>query len=134
MKEMKNVRTFRGSVASDMVSLRGFIAEAMAEVASYIPDRDLQYNIRLIIDELMVNGADHGNAWNRNKRVHLRIDMEPDRMRIAVRDEGDGFYYSPKDFSCTSDSCCGRGLFIVESICRSVEYQGNVIRCLMDLV
>ena len=130
---MKNVRTFQGSVASDMESLRGFIAEAMGEIASYIPDRDLQYDIRLIIDELMVNGADHGNAWDGNKRVHLRVDMEPTVMHISVRDEGEGFYYSSKDFSCTTESCCGRGLFIVESICRSVEYHGNMIRCLMDL-
>ena len=89
---MKNVRTFQGSVASDMESLRGFIAEAMGEIASYIPDRDLQYDIRLIIDELMVNGADHGNAWDGNKRVHLRVDMEPTVMHISVRDEGEGFY------------------------------------------
>lgn len=130
---MREVRTYEGSVASDMEALRGFIAETMDAIAAYIPNRDLQYNIRLIIDELMVNGADHGNAWNRDKQVFLRIDMEPDRMRIAVRDEGEGFYYSAEDFECTTDSCCGRGLFIVESICRSVEYKGNSIHCLMDL-
>lgn len=130
---MRKVRTFQGSVASDMAALRRFIADAMEVISAYIPNRDLQYDIRLIIDELMVNGADHGNAWDGNKRVHLCVDMEPTVMHISVRDEGDGFYYSSKDFSCTSDSCCGRGLFIVESICRSVEYKGNVIRCLMDL-
>ena len=70
---MKNVRTFQGSVASDMESLRGFIAEAMGEIASYIPDRDLQYDIRLIIDELMVNGAGVvcGGVQTENATVYL---------------------------------------------------------------
>ena len=131
---MREVRTIQGSVASDMALLRGFIADVMKEIASYVPDGDLQYDIRLIIDELMVNGADHGNAWNRDKQGHLRVDMEDDGMSIAVRDEGEGFCYSTDQFQCTEDSCCGRGLFIVETICRSVEYKGNVIRCFMDLV
>ena len=131
---MRKVRTFQGSVASDMAALRSFIADAMEVISAYIPNRDLQYEIRLIIDELMVNGADHGNAWNRDKQVFLRVDVEPGLMRIAVRDEGEGFYYSADDFECTTESCCGRGLFIVESICRSVEYKGNAIHCLMDLV
>ena len=55
---MRKVRTYEGAVASDMKALRGFIAETMEAISAYIPNRDLQYNIRLIIDELMVNGAD----------------------------------------------------------------------------
>lgn len=130
---MNRGNLIEGSVPSDMLSLRKFIADAMVEVASYVTDRDLLFDIRLIIDELLLNGADHGNEWDRQKQVYLRMDFIPSGVKIIVRDEGRGVQYLPEGDPCTMDGCSGRGLFLVESICRSVAYEGNTVKCYMEL-
>ncbi|MDD7363629.1 MAG: ATP-binding protein [Peptoniphilus sp.] len=130
---MKRISSIMGSVQSDMRSLHAFIADAMRQVAYYVKDNDLQYNIRLVIDELLLNGADHGNAWDSQKKVHLRIDFKPEELCITVRDEGAGIKHRLEDVDCTNDSCSGRGLFIVNAICDSVHYDGNTVRCYLDI-
>ncbi|MDQ0508890.1 anti-sigma F factor [Aedoeadaptatus ivorii] len=130
---MKELRTIEGSVESDMLSLRGFIAEAMRQVSFYISDIDLQYDIRLIIDELLLNGAQHGNDWDSDKKVYLLVELGPETVSIVVRDEGRGIDTVREAFDCSSTRCNGRGLFLVESICESVRYEGNTIRCHMNI-
>ncbi|CAC9936765.1 hypothetical protein PEPCOX59622_01676 [Aedoeadaptatus coxii] len=130
---MEGRRWIEGSVPSDMLMLREFIAGAMRQAASYVSDRDRLFDIRLIIDELLLNGADHGNAWDRKKEVYLRMEFIPNGVKIVVRDEGRGIDYVPEGYVCTTDCCSGRGLFIVESICQSVAYEGNTIECYMEL-
>ncbi|CAC9931409.1 hypothetical protein PEPNEM18_00977 [Aedoeadaptatus nemausensis] len=130
---MNRGNLIEGSVPSDMFLLKEFIADAMGEVASYVTDRDLLFDIRLIIDELLLNGADHGNEWDREKQVYLRMDFISDGVRIVVQDEGRGIQYFPEGDPCTMDCCSGRGLFLVESLCRSVAYEGNTIECYLEL-
>lgn len=126
------MHSIEGSVDSNLACLHNFIARAMRQVASHVSDEDLLYNIRLIIDELLLNGADHGNAWNRDKKVYLRIEIKPDGMCIVVRDEGKGFQKDCTPYDYASDRCGGRGLFLVESICESVIYEGNTVHCYLN--
>ena len=50
-----------------------------------------QYFISLAAREILINAVKHGNHFDRNKKVLLRLIKTSDSMAIEVTDEGDGF-------------------------------------------
>lgn len=119
----------RGYVPSHVDYLQSFLAGTMDQIKEYVTDEDLIFDIKLIIDELVVNGAMHGNGWNESKRVFLKIELDPDELIILVQDEGKGVEYSTDQYDCTQLKCSGRGLVIVEALTDSINYEGNRICC-----
>jgi serine/threonine-protein kinase RsbW len=47
--------------------------------------------IGLAVREIMINGVIHGNACNPYKKVVVTISRTPDKLKIVVSDEGEGF-------------------------------------------
>lgn len=119
----------RGNVPSHVDHLKPFLTGTMDQIKRYVTDEDLIFDIKLIIDELVVNGAMHGNGWNEDKRVFLKIDLDPDEMTIAVQDEGKGMNYTTDQYDCAAKKCNGRGLVIVEALTDAISYEGNRILC-----
>lgn len=128
-------RKFRiqGNVPSEITFVNHFLAGTMNQIQRYIKDEDLIFDIRLIIDELVVNGAKHGNKWNESKKVFLKIYMEDQELNIQVEDEGEGLNYSTDQYDCTKLKCSGRGLVIVEALADTIKYDGNRIYCKKNL-
>lgn len=116
-------------VPSDIDYVGQFLSNAMEKIRKHVIDEDLIFDIRLIIDELVVNGAQHGNEWNSSKKVFLKVDMDREKMMISVRDEGIGMNYSTDQFDCKEMKCSGRGLLIVEALTDVITYNGNQICC-----
>src|SRR5579871_2073580 len=59
-------------------------------------DEDDRHRIGMAVRECMVNAVVHGNRYNRNKRVHVRVSVErpaPSCVRLTIRitDQGEGF-------------------------------------------
>ncbi len=54
-------------------------------------DEDDIHRIGMSVRETMVNAVVHGNRYNVRKKVRLRISRAPDRLAVAVADEGEGF-------------------------------------------
>ena len=54
-------------------------------------DEDALHEIGMAVREAMVNAVVHGNRYNFNKKVHLKIDKNPDSLGIQITDEGEGF-------------------------------------------
>lgn len=119
----------RGYVPSHVDYLKPFLAGTMNQIKQYVTDEDLIFDIKLIIDELVANGAMHGNEWNEAKRVFLKIELDPDELTILVQDEGQGLEYSTDQYDCNEMKCSGRGLVIVEALTDAICYEGNRIRC-----
>jgi serine/threonine-protein kinase RsbW len=69
------------------------IIESQLQECKY-EDKDI-FGIRLALEEAMVNAIKHGNQMNKDKRVHIRFRVAPDRFEVGITDEGPG--YDPGD-------------------------------------
>jgi serine/threonine-protein kinase RsbW len=97
-----------------------------AEEAGF--DEDELHRIGMAVRECMVNAVVHGNRYNRNKTVHIGVDVEKPgqatgtrpgqgtRLTIRIRDQGDGFELQEVPDPLQENNLLrhsGRGLFLM---------------------
>ncbi len=112
--------------------VRKLIKEMMSCIETWHDlEENEEYELRLIINELIVNGIIHGNRCFCNKMLTVVIYALDNRtISICIEDEGKGFNYKKieeGDFPCDSIlfSERGRGLKIVRAICDSIQFNHN---------
>jgi serine/threonine-protein kinase RsbW len=96
------------------------------------PPQDTRVNVPLACDEAITNAILHGNRSRTDKKVSIQIYVSPNRFRIRVRDEGDGF--QPEQVSDPTQGEAllrsrGRGVYLMRSIMDSVVFRegGRVV-------
>ena len=94
-------------------------------------DREI-FNIRLALEEALVNAIKHGNQMNRAKKVRVAYRIEHERFDILIADEGRGF--DPQDVPDPTapenlERPCGRGLMLMRHYMTAVDYnsEGNSV-------
>ena len=91
------------------------------------PRRSCQ-ELRLALEEAVVNGLRHGNAGDPTKRVVVRYQVLPETVMIDVEDEGPGFDPTaipdptrPENL----DKPSGRGLLLMRHCTNLLCYRGR---------
>lgn len=92
--------------------------------------------LRLGLQEALVNAAKHGNKLDPCKTVVVRFSVTRDEYCWVISDQGGGFTCacaSPEDYSNhlpQEEGECGRGLFILHQIFDEVDWnpQGTELR------
>ncbi|MCX6234747.1 MAG: ATP-binding protein [Bacteroidetes bacterium] len=83
-------------------------------------------NISMAIMEAVDNAIKHGNKNCWDKKVSIRLDLEPGLLKFSVKDEGEGFNYyhipDPTDPFSSSSEKVGRGIFIIRSMADEIHY------------
>ena len=74
------------------------------------------HQIGMAVRECMVNAVVHGNRYNRNKKVRVKVSVNPERLSISIIDQGEGFEVQEvpdplQDTNLLRHS--GRGLFLM---------------------
>lgn len=92
-----------------------------------VEDETTMFDVKLILNELVANGAIHGNQYDRDKLVNISIDINKDLIRIEVTDEGRGFDCDLDFYDPTKLKCSGRGLVIVKGLSDEFYVQKNKI-------
>ena len=88
----------------------------------------LQGEIRLGLQEALVNAAKHGNNLDPSKTVVVRFSLVADHYWWVISDQGDGFAPScccqpdPDGYLPADESECGRGLFILYKVFDRVHW------------
>jgi serine/threonine-protein kinase RsbW len=54
-------------------------------------EEDDLHALGMAVREAAVNAVVHGNRYNARKKVRLTVSRTPDRLMIAIGDEGEGF-------------------------------------------
>ncbi len=124
---MEVIYSFSGSVKSDLDSVKIFLKTILEKLTEYIDDEDLFFDIRLILNELIVNGAIHGNCENINKLVFLTLILDQEGIKINVKDEGCGINHEIDSYDVEDMKCSGRGLILVEALTDSLILDRNEI-------
>ncbi len=83
------------------------------------PPQDTRVNIPLACDEAITNAIVHGNRSQPDKKVSIQIYVSPNRFRIRVRDEGEGFDVAEVADPTRGDALLrssGRGVYLMRNI------------------
>jgi serine/threonine-protein kinase RsbW len=92
------------------------------------PPQDTRVNIPLACDEAITNAIIHGNRSDPDKKVSIQVYVSPNRFRIRVRDEGEGFKLDDVVDPTRGDALLrssGRGVYLMRNIMDSVDFKEN---------
>jgi serine/threonine-protein kinase RsbW len=87
-------------------------------------DEDEQHRIGMALRECMVNAVVHGNRYNRNKKVHVRVLKGTERFTIQITDQGEGFELQEVPDPLDETNLLrhsGRGLFLMGAFMDGVK-------------
>ncbi len=118
---------YKGTVCSDLNKIKNFIDKTLYNLAEIISDRDTMFDIKLILNELIVNGALHGNDRQATKCVNLKLEMVGNRLTIEVEDEGLGIDFNLESYDPTDLKCWGRGLVLVNGLSDEFHVDKNKV-------
>lgn len=124
---------FKGIVCSDLETIRGFIDKTLYNLSEIIKDEDAMFDIKVILNELIVNGALHGNKCMISKCVSLRLQIIGNKLVIEVQDEGKGIDFDISTYDPTDLKSCGRGLIIANGLSDEFHVERNRVVAIKNI-
>lgn len=118
---------YSGTVCSDLDMIKNFVDDILKKLNHIIENSDIMFDIRLILNELVINGVLHGNDCVNTKCVKLSLEVDKNKIIIQVEDEGRGIDYDLKSYDPSDLKCCGRGLIIVNGLSDEFYIQKNKV-------
>ena len=118
-------RTVKLDIASRLEMLE-MVQTALAQVAGIAGfDEDVTHYMSVAVRESVVNAIKHGNAMDEAKRVAIAFEIQPGRLAVRVRDEGEGFAPDTVPDPLAPENllkATGRGIFFMRSFMDEVSY------------
>lgn len=103
-------------INSDLLEIKNQIENLLKQIKGFINKEDLLLEIKLILNELVLNSAIHGNELDEEKKVELELQINNNSMKLLVKDEGGGFSYDKNNYDPLELKASGRGLIIVDGL------------------
>lgn len=125
--------TYEGSVQSDLSLVKKFVEGILEKLNDMIDNEDTIFDIKLIINELIINGIFHGNNYEESKEVKVGIEIKNDKIIILVEDEGAGIHCNIRSYNPKELKCRGRGLILVEGLSDELILDRNQIKAVKYL-
>jgi len=123
----------RETIPSKLEIIPDFISRMVEKLYALPLDEDVIFNIKLCLQEAVVNAVKHGNRLNEKLKVEVVISLEDDHLNLEVTDQGPGFV--PKKVPNPTKSrniakLSGRGIFLIKKIMNRVRFVngGRTIR------
>ncbi len=120
-------------VLSDLSVVQKTSAKILAFLEPLSLTQAEQFDIRLCLEEALINAIKHGNGLKPGSKVRVAVEADKDILSFTIEDQGRGF--NPKRLAdCTKKSnlweCGGRGIYLIHQLMDRVEYneRGNRIR------
>ena len=118
-------KEFHKTFSSDPDNLTK-VEEFISEIADeYNIDDELKNSLTLSVSEASSNAMVHGNKLDPRKFVDIRISVNEDKIKVVIKDEGDGF--EPESIpdptapeNILKDS--GRGIFIMKNFLQDLKF------------
>ncbi len=112
-------------IPSDLMAAQRFISYAAEEIKALPFTAEQLYDIRLSLEEAIVNSIKHGNKFKDGLFVTVRLKDNGDGLTIIVCDQGQGFDYCnipdptrPANLQKPS----GRGVFLMRSRMDEIQF------------
>lgn len=140
---MKALDIYRSCIPSCTDMIGETVANVINSIAkSYGPiDESTLFELKVIINEIMINAIKHGNKGDRSKLVRVHAGLSDSGYAlILVEDEGSGYDYGDiclrhdpagEQINLCSFEESGRGIMIVNSLCDRVRVNARGNRILV---
>ena len=122
MTESKTFELKLKSKSSEVSKVEALLNELFEK---YNINDESSYQIMIATTEAVNNAIEHGNNFDLNKEIHVKIELESSIMKITIRDFGKGFTHkelpdplAPENIMKSS----GRGVFLVHQLMDNVNY------------
>jgi serine/threonine-protein kinase RsbW len=113
--EAKTVDQFLDSTLESVDSAENLVLD-VAQKAGF-PEEDL-HKIGMAVRESMVNAVVHGNQYSAHKKIHVSVSKGPDRLTVAIADQGKGFDLDALPDPLSEENLLrnsGRGMFLIRA-------------------
>jgi serine/threonine-protein kinase RsbW len=100
----------------ESVNVAEEMCHRVAETAGF--GEDDCYRIAMSVREGVINALHYGNQKRSDLKIHLTVDLTPEKMIIHVRDQGTGFNLADIPDPCAEEnllSTSGRGIFLMRA-------------------
>lgn len=116
---------YKKIIRSDLKDIDSAVSFVLKKLSDVIRDEETMFNIRLVINEIVINSYEHGNKCCKEKGIKLKVCVNMDCIHINVKDEGDGInYIFNEDENMTTS---GRGLRIVKNLVDELNIYDNEV-------
>ncbi|WP_075348776.1 ATP-binding protein [Algoriphagus marinus] len=122
---MKTIKISIPSLIENIKIIESFIDNAKE---SFEINDDIYGNIMISVTECISNAIIHGNQNDKNKLVHLELNVENDTLKFTIEDEGIGFDSNElKDPTAPEniEKTGGRGIFLIKHLSDDVKFEEN---------
>jgi serine/threonine-protein kinase RsbW len=125
------------SCAVDIPADTAYIGYSVEKIVNFLQTNiklteELIFEIKVILNELIINAVVHGNKKDKSKKVHIKAGIcNNSEVYIIVEDEGEGIAAKIEDCNlkkgeqeelevfCLNES--GRGLAITSALCDCIK-------------
>ncbi len=115
-------------IPSRLEMIPDFLAGIIEEIKKLnIAEADL-FEIKLALEEALVNAIKHGNKFNPELSVEVKIKADANLLSICVTDQGEGFDFKNIPDPTKSDNLhklSGRGILLIRSHMDDVEFSDS---------
>lgn len=111
--------------------------EIFAALEKHHYSMEVQFAIKLALEEALTNAVKHGNQHSDQKQIRVRYCVRPDRTIIAVQDQGGGFALEDVPDPTRDENLerpSGRGIMLMQAYMTRVAFnaEGNEVWLLKE--
>jgi serine/threonine-protein kinase RsbW len=106
----------------ESVDLAEDIALRVAAAAGF--SEDDCHRIGMSVREAVINAHNYGNQGQKEKKIRLIIELDPEKLTLRVQDQGSGFDPASVPNPCQEENLLrtsGRGLFLMKAFMDEME-------------
>lgn len=120
----------------------GYIKKASVKILNPLKkfnlDKDTLFDIRLCLEEAIINAIKHGNKCRKGLSVEISYSISDERLEVTICDEGEGFDYNNIPDPRSQKNVLkqgGRGLFLIRNLMDEVRFndKGSQIKMIKFL-
>jgi len=112
-------------IPSQLDLIPDFIHNFMEKIKVLSLGHDEIFDIKLSLEEALVNAIKHGNKMNLNQVVEFQADITDSQLVIKVTNAGPGFDFTSIPNPTEKDrleKTSGRGIFLIKKLMDKVEF------------
>ena len=102
-----------------------FTKDLLRELIPFKVHKDSIFDIRLAIEEALINAIKYGNKENNNKIIEVKLSADDEKVEIEIKDEGSGYDYQHIPIPVVDENLerlSGRGVYLIKKIMDKVAF------------